>query len=304
MLRHRCPAATPPRRCAAATNYDPDPVNSSSASQSHFQHMTTTSSHPREDTTALLQQTTVALSQIQHLLRQATDIMADLHTRFLHHIGQADPTFHRPLPPPPTRSINLPSPASSCDSPPPIPRVRKPPPPSVNSDTPSPTPSLKHTPARKRKQPPPPPLDPHADWDAWDGEVECRLVDLKTIPRLRPNWAFVARRVGFSIEQCKARWKELQDLQRLQDAQPPEPAPLPTTPPPPLPSTPNPISPTPTSPADTPPQQSQPDFSASPTATPPSTHEAVPPQTAAVRAPSENRHPESPSEPPIGSYFI
>ena len=113
MLRHRCPAAAPPRRCAAATNYDPYPVNSSSASHSHFQHMTTTGSHPREDTTALLQQTTVALSQIQHLLRQATNIMADLHTRFLHHIGQADPTFHRTLPPPPTRSINHPLPPAT-----------------------------------------------------------------------------------------------------------------------------------------------------------------------------------------------
>ena len=56
--------------------------------------------------------------------------------------------------------------------------------------------------------------------------------------------------------------------------------------------------------ANTSPQRSQPDYSASPATTPPSTHEALPPQTAAARAPSETRHPESPSEPPIGSYFI
>ena len=110
----------------------------------HIPNMTSTSPPPRDDTNTLPHQTTVALSQIHNLLRQATDIMAHLHTRFLHHIGQADPTFHRPftqLPPPPTYSINLPSPTSSCDSAPPRPRVRPPPQPSINSeDTPSPIP--------------------------------------------------------------------------------------------------------------------------------------------------------------------
>ena len=89
-------------------------------------------------------------------------------------------------------------------------------------------------------------------------------MELKPNPKLRPNWVFVARRVGYSVEQCKARWKELQDLQRLQDTKPPELTPPtdPMTPPPePLPPTPTHISPTPTSPANTPPQPSQPDFS-------------------------------------------
>ena len=136
-----------------------------------------------------------------------------------------------------------------------------------SENTPSPTPPPKRPQARKRKQPP---LNPHADWDAWDGDADCRLVELKANPKLRPNWIFVARRVGYSVEQCKARWKELQDLQKAQDTKAPESAPLPTdvekmTPPPqPLPSTPNHISPTPTSRANTPPQPSQPDFSPSP----------------------------------------
>ena len=292
--------------------------------------MTSTNPPPHEDTNALLHQTTVALSQIHNLLRQATDIMAHHHTRFLHHIGQADPTFHRPftqLPPAPTYSINLPSPTSSCDSAPPRPRVRPPPQPSNNSqDTPSPSPPPKRPPARKRKQPPPPPppappppppppLNPHADWDAWDGDADCRLVELKGNPKLRPNWIFVARRVGYSVEQCQARWKELKDLQKIQDNKLPESTPPATdpekmTPPPqPLPSTPNHISPTPTSPANTPPQPSQPDFSPSPTTTPlspheASPHEALPLQPAAERAPSENRHPERSPDTPIGSYFI
>ena len=294
MLRHRCPAAAPPRRCAAATNYDPYPVNSSSASQSHFQHMTTTSSHPLEDTTALLHQTTVAPSQIQHLLRQATDIMADLHTRFLHHIGQADPTFHRPLPAPPTRPINLPFTHFL---------LRLTTTYSTSSQPTSAISQLRHTFSHSFTQAHTRPQAQRATTTSTRSTCS-RLVDLKTNPKLRPNWTFVARRVGFSIEQCKARWKEPQDLQRLQDAQPPEPTPLPTTSPQPLPSTSHHISPTPTSPANTSPQRSQPDYSASPATTPPSTHEALPPQTAAVRAPSETRHPESPSEPPIGSYFI
>ena len=184
--------------------------------------MSSTASPPHHDTQALLHQTTVALSQVQNLLRQATDIMAHLHTHFLHHIRQADPTFRQhfqQLPPPPTYPINLPSP--TCDSAPSRPRVRPPPPPSNNSDdTPSPTPTPQPAATRKRKQPPPPPpLNPQADWDAWDGDADCRLVELKSNPRLRPNWIFVARRVGFSVEQCQARWKELKDLQHSQDNQ-------------------------------------------------------------------------------------
>ena len=50
-----------------------------------------------------------------------------------------------------------------------------------------------------------------ANWDAGDGDADVRLVELKTDARLRPNWNYVARRVGFSIEQCKARWEELQE---------------------------------------------------------------------------------------------
>ena len=273
---------------------------------------------PQHDTQALLHQTTVALSQIQNLLRQATDIMAHLHTHFLHHIRQADPTFRQhfqQLPPAPTYSINLPSPTSSCDSAPSRPRVRLPPPPSNNSDdAPSPTPTPQPAATRKRKQPPPPPLNPQADWDAWDGDADCRLVELKSNPRLRPNWIFVARRVGFSVEQCQARWKELKDLQHLQDNQ------LPSKPPQADPqqadlsthlllSSPTHISPTPTSPAHSPPPPSQPDFSPSPMTTPPTSPAKsptadVPLLPAAERAPSENRHPERSPDTPIGSYFI
>ena len=69
--------------------------------------------------------------------------------------------------------------------------------------------------ARKRRAPPR--LNQEANWVDWDGEADCRLVDLKRDPHLRPNWTYVVRRVGFSVEQCKARWQELQDLQRLQE---------------------------------------------------------------------------------------
>ena len=217
----------------------------------------------------------------------------------------------------PTYSINLSSPTSSCDSAPSRPRARPPPPPPSNhsDDTPSPSPPPQLLPARKRKQPPPPPLNPQADWDTWDGDADCRLVELKSNPKLRPNWIFIARRVGYSVEQCQARWKELKDLQKLQDNKPPQSASPPADleklapPPPPRLSSPNHISPTPTSPANTPPPPSQADFSPSPTTTPRSTHdmsphEASPLQLAAERAPSEDRHPEPHEDPPIGSYFI
>ena len=38
-------------------------------------------------------------------------------------------------------------------------------------------------------------------------------MDLKIDPRLGPNWQYVVRRVCFSVEQCKARWAELNELQ-------------------------------------------------------------------------------------------
>ena len=72
--------------------------------------MSSTVPPPHHDTQTLLHQTTVTLSQVQNLLRQATDIIAHLHTHFLHHIRQADPTFRQhfqPLPPPPIHPIHL-----------------------------------------------------------------------------------------------------------------------------------------------------------------------------------------------------
>ena len=261
-----------------------------------------------QDTHTFLHQATITLSQVQTLLRQATDIMAHLHTQFLHHIRQADPGFRQhfqPLSPPPNHPICLPSPTSSCDSAPTKPPVRRPRPPSKDSDdTPSPSPTPKPKPAatRKRKQPPPPP-NQQADWDAWDGEADCRLVELKGNPRLRPNWTFVARRVGFSVEQCQARWQELKELQPLQNS-PPNPTPPQTASPQQHPSP----SPTPTSPAASPPR-SKPDFSPSPQTTP----QTLPPGspladdallTAAERAPSENRHPAKSPTSPCYSYFM
>ena len=270
--------------------------------------MSSTVPPPHQDTQTLLHQTTVTLSQVQNLLRQATDIIAHLHTHFLHHIHQADPTFRQhfqPLPPAPTHPIRLPSTTSSCDSAPSRPPIRLPPPPSKDSkDTPSPTPTPQPATTRKRKQPPPPPPNQQADWDAWDGDADCRLVELKGNPRLRPNWVFVARRVGFSIEQCQARWQELKDLQHLQDQQlsskPPQADPQQHEPSP---------SPTPTSPAASPPPPSQPDFSPSPKTTPPTSPARsptadVPPLPAAERAPTETRHTEKSPSTPVGSYFV
>ena len=271
--------------------------------------MSSTVTPPHNDTQTLLHQTTVALSQVQNLLRQATDIVAHLHTHFLHHIHQADPTFRQhfqPLPIPPTHPIRLPSTTSSCDSAPSRPPIRLPAPPSKDSDdTPSTAPTPQPATTRKRKQPPPPPpLNQQADWDAWDGDADCRLVELKGNPRLRPNWVSVARRVGFSVEQCQARWQELKDMQHLQDQQlsskPPQADPSRQVPSP---------SPTPTSPAASPPPPSQPDFSPSPKTTPPtSPHRSPPadvlPRPAAERAPSENSHPEKSPNTPVGSYFM
>ena len=221
--------------------------------------MSSTPTPLHNDTSTLIHRTTVVLSQVQNLLRQATDIVAHLHTHFLHHIHQADPTFRQhfqPLPTPPIHPIRLPSTTSSCDSAPSRPPTRLPAPLSKDSDdTPTTPPAPQPTTTRKRKQPLPPPLNQQADWDAWDGDADCRLVELKENPRLRPNWTTVARRVGFSVEQCQARWQELKDMQRQQDQQLSS-TPLPTEPPRQAPS----LSPTPTSPAVSPAPHSQPDF--------------------------------------------
>ena len=221
--------------------------------------MSSTLTPPHNDTQTLLHQTAVVLSQVQNLLRQATDIVAHLHTHFLHHIHQADPTFRQhfqPLPTPPTHPIRLPSTTSSCDSAPSRPPIRLPAPLSKDSDdTPSTAPAPQPATTRKRKQPLPPPPNQQADWDAWDGDADCRLVELKGNPRLRPNWVSVARRVGFSVEQCQARWQELKDMQHLQDQQLSS-TPLQIEPPRQVPS----LSPTPTSPAVSPPPHSQPDL--------------------------------------------
>ena len=149
----------------------------------------------------LLRRTAIALTQLHRLLQQATDILADLHNLFLHHTGQVDQHFQRsfpPLPPPPSFTIPLPSPTSSCDSAPAPAHQHSPTPrkPAASLDSSSPSPSPQRPQPKKRRQPAPP-LNSHADWDAWGGEADCRLLD--------------------SVEQCKARWEELQDLQRLQD---------------------------------------------------------------------------------------
>ena len=69
--------------------------------------------------------------------------------------------------------------------------------PPATPDTPSPSPSPKRQRPKKRRAPPP--LNQKANWDDWDGDADCRLVDLKTDPHLR----HVARRVGFSVEHAK-----------------------------------------------------------------------------------------------------
>ena len=270
--------------------------------------MSGTPTPPQNDTSTLIHKTAVALSQVHNLLRQATDIVAHLHTVFLHHSHQADPTFRQhfqPLPTPPNHPIRLPSTTSSCDSAPSRPPNRLPAPPLHDSDdTPTTPPDPQPTTTRKRKQPPPQPLNRQADWDAWDGDADCRLVELKENPKLRPNWTTVARRVGFSVEQCQARWQELKDMQRQQDQQLFS-TPLPTAPPRQAPSP----SPTPTSPAVSPAPHSQPDFSPSPTTTPPTSQYPTTPAAvllppAAERALSEDSHPEKSPLMPVGSYFI
>ena len=259
--------------------------------------------HSSPDQARLLHRTTIALTQLHRLLQQATDILANLHSLYLVHTRQVDSQFQRsfpPLPPAPSTTVPILSPTSSCDSAPIDPIRRAPPQPTASQDSSTSTPP---PPPPKKKREPPPPLKEDADWDAWDGEAEVRLVELKTDARLRPNWNYVARRVGISIEQCKARWEELQDAQRKQKAATPPPPPTPTSPA----NTPPPLSPvhSPPSAAATPPPAlpSAPDFSYTPT-TPPS----PPPAAAAIddampTTISEDSRPE-PDAADIGSYFV
>ena len=110
--------------------------------------MSSTPTPLHNDASTLIHRTTVVLSQVQNLLRQATDIVAHLHTVFLHHCHQADPTFRQhfqPLPTPPNHPIRLPSTTSSCDSAPSRPPIRLPAPPSKDSDdTPTTPPDPQH----------------------------------------------------------------------------------------------------------------------------------------------------------------
>ena len=133
------------------------------------------------DQARLIHRTTIALNQLHRILQQATDILANLHSLYLVHTRQVDPHFHRPfpaLPPAPLTAVPIPSPTSSCDSAPAAPIKNAPPqrPPSQASSTSTSSPPL---PQPKRKREPPPPLNEDADWDAWDGDAEVRLVELK-----------------------------------------------------------------------------------------------------------------------------
>ena len=255
------------------------------------------------DQVSLIHRTTIALSQLHRILQQATDILANLHGLYLVHTQQVDPHFHRPfppLPPAPLTAVPILSPTSSCDPAPAVSIARAQhvplqPPPSQASSTPSSSPPL---PQPKRKRQPPPPLNEEADWDAWDDEADLRLVELKTDTRLRPNWNYVARRVGFSIEQCKTRWEELQAPQHQHEAVHPPPSPAPTSP-----ATTPPASPVLSPPAAAalppPASPSAPDFSYTPTTPPPPA--PVPITTAA--APSVYI-PSDPTAADIGSYFV
>ena len=255
------------------------------------------------DQARLIHRTTIALNQLHRLLQQATDILANLHSLYLVHTQQVDPHFHRPfpaLPPAPLTAVPIPSPTSSCDSAPAA-LIKHAPPQRAPSQASSTSTSPPPLPQPKKKREPPPPLKEDADWDAWDGDAEVRLVELKTVTRLRPNWNYVARRVGFSIEQCKARWEELQEAQRQQQAGIPPPSPTsPAHTPPPLSPVPSPPSAAAIPPPATP---SAPDFSYTPT-TPPSPAPAAAAMADAMPATiSEDSHPE-PAAAAIGSYFV
>ena len=259
---------------------------------------------PHADQARLIHRTTIALSQLHSILQQATDILANLHSLYLVHTQQVDPHAHRPfpaLPPAPLTAVPILSPTSTCDSAPAAPIKHAPPqrPPSQATSTSTSSPPL---PQPKRKREPPPPLNQDADWDAWDGDADVRLVELKTDARLRPNWNYVARRVGFSIEQCKARWEELQEPQRQHKAVILPPSPTPTSPA----NTP-PTSPVPSPPSaaalPSPAPPSAPDFSYTPT-TPPSPAPAAPATADAVPATISEDSPPDPTAADIGSYFV
>ena len=170
---------------------------------------------------------------------------------------------------------------------------------------PLPPSSMHHHSLPPHKHPQPPPLHHHHHNPRRNANLHhpVRLVELKTDARLRPNWNYVARRVGFSIEQCKARWEELQEAQSKRKAVTPPPSPTPTSPA----NTPPPPSPVPSPPSAAaippPAPPSAPDFSYTPT-TPPS----LPPAAAAMddampATISEDSHLE-PEAADIGSYFV
>ena len=136
---------------------------------------------PLTRTQFLLRRAAVALAQLQQLLQTASDILQDLHSMYLVRAHQVDAHFHQPFPPlpsfpqpllaPPANSLHslpVPSPTSSCDTPPP--RSSRPPPPAKHSPssqqtpTPSPTPQPRRRKVPKRKAPPPPPPD-DTTWD-------------------------------------------------------------------------------------------------------------------------------------------
>ena len=107
--------------------------------------------NPNSDYT---QRTTIALTQLHRLLQQATDILANLHSLYLLHTGQVDAHFQRsfpPLPPPPSFTVPIPSPTSSCDSAPIEPIKRAPRKPTASQDSSSSTPPPQPPQPRKRR---------------------------------------------------------------------------------------------------------------------------------------------------------
>ena len=256
--------------------------------------------HSQTPPIRLLHRTTIALNQLHRLLQQATDILANLHSLYLVHTQPVDPHFQRPfpaLPPAPLTAVPIPSPMSSCDSAPAglLPQALPPPPPAPSQASSTSSPPTRPPPKKKRD--PPPPLNEDADWDTWDADADVRLVKLKTDTRLRPNWNYVARRVGFSIEQCKARWEELLTWDQAQQQATTQ---SPTrTPPPPTPAA-SPISLASQLPQAPP---SAPDFSYTPTTSPSLDPLAAAAAEAEPDAVSEDSHLE-PTEAALGSYFV
>ena len=259
--------------------------------------MSSTVSTPHQDNQALLHQTAVALSQVQNLLRQATDIMAHLHTHFLHHIRQADPTFRQhfqQLPPPPTYSINLPSPTSSCDSAPSRPRV------SPTTTTIQQFRRHTFTPPQLHNLQRPVSENSHHHHHHSTHKQTGTHGTATPIVACSTSW-LLRRAMSGPMERTTgptaftrrnnsppSHHKRIHNNRKL---------PPPTH-----------IPPTPTSPAGSPPPPSQPDFSPSPMTTPLTSPAKSPtadvlPLPAAERAPSENSHPEKSPNAPIGSYF-